>query len=831
MPESDQTMNTDIKQTFRRLWEAACMDAPLRPSVRVHNGYFVLTITGNEAQWETLTKAAGAPDNAERTVDGAVLTVRWPSHADAIFGPDGLIAQRLPNYEVRLPQLHMARLVQRSIEMNEPLVVEAGTGVGKSYAYAAIGMAMNKRILISTSNKALQMQLYKKDIPFLCSIFPGKSVALAVGKGNYACRLKCDAGLPTQDLAAWYERTDTGNVEEIDFPVDWKQLAAMTVDDDCSGRHCSLYADCFYFDAKAQRQAAHVVITNHALLCLHQLYPGAGILPNTDVTVVDEAHKLADYARNTIGAEFKLPSLERTIEMAQPFLDELDTFNEAQRLAAQFERQITTFLETTRDPKGALPQQVGLNDTTFPAGAPLAQALLDLAEEVWAEADLPADGDERKRARRAQRIRALADKVTVMTQPTRLVRWLETGDPVNCKAAPSDVSSFIGELAGVATPAPELAEGPQYTHCARCHRTLTAEKVAILDGHPYGPECIKQIDVLGDAETMLLADWLALDHEQPITPAAASKAVIFCSATLAAPDLSGFLRDAGLPDALQMVAASPFDYQNNALLYLPNGANPQPVDPAWREWVIEEIDRLVVASGGGAFLLFTSITMMQYAADRLRSLWLNRFHTMVQNELPKLEIARRFRDDGNAVLFATKSFFEGVSIDGAALRLVVIDKMPFEAPNPLAQACEADALAFARTHGYTGKTLEMYPFNNLRVPKMIIELKQASGRLIRTATDTGVIAVLDSRVRSSQYGRNQVIPALPPAPVLSNSAVVVDFLRKLRPQTAKLTSTAPSTQAGLHTATATLLAGGNGKPVFHFDALPVRQTESDPLWS
>lgn len=821
-------MNTDIKQTFRRLWEAACMDAPLRPSVQVQDGHFVLTITGNETQWEELTRAAGAPHYAERTVNGTVLTVRWPSHADAIFGANGLIAQRLPNYEVRLPQLHMARLVQRAIEMNEPLVVEAGTGVGKSYAYAAICMAMGKRVVISTSNKALQMQLYKKDIPFLCSIFPGKSVALAVGKSNYACRLKCDAGLPTAELAEWYTGTATGNVEEIEFAVDWKQLAAVTVDDDCGGRHCALYNECFYFDAKAQRQAADVVITNHALLCLHQLYEGAGILPNTDVTVVDEAHKLADYARNAIGFDFKVAGLPRTIETAQPFLDELDNFNDALLAAAQFERQVADFLDNARDPKGAIPAQVGLNENGLPAGMLLATKLFDLADDVFAPEDLPGDSEERKRARRAQRLRTLAQKVHAIAQPARLVRWLETSEQgVTCKAAPSNVTPFIAELTGVTTVAAPAT--PAYTHCARCQRTLTAEKVAILDGKPYGPECIKYVDALGDAETLLLADWLARDHELPTTQVtAASKAVIFCSATLAAPDLSTFLREAGLPDALQMVAASPFDYQNHALLYLPNGAAPTPTDPAWRDWVVEEMDRMVVASGGGAFLLFTSITMMQYAADRLRSLWLNRFHTMVQGELPKLEIARRFRDDGNAVLFATKSFFEGVSIDGAALRLVIVDKMPFEAPNPLSQAMEADILAFAREHGFTGRQLEMYPFDQLRVPKMIIELKQAAGRLIRTATDTGVIAVLDSRIRSSQYGRNKVIPALPPAPLLSNHTVVVDFLHKARP-----VRTAPHQRDAHKLDTAqTLLAGrSNGKPVFHFDALPVRQAESDELWT
>lgn len=832
----------DIKQTFRRLWEAACMDMPTRPSVTVTEEHFQLTITGNEAKWSELTTAAGVPATAQRAIEGDVLTCRWPSHADAIFGKDGMIAQMLPNYEVRLPQLHMARLVQRSIEWNEPVVVEAGTGVGKSYAYAAIAMAMNKRILISTSNKALQMQLYRKDIPFLATLFPGKSVALAQGKGNYACRLKCDKGLPNQALAAWYDNTDSGNVEEIDFAVDWKQLATMTVDDDCGGRHCAFYADCFYYDAKAARQAADVVITNHALLCLHQLHPSAGILPNVDLIVVDEAHKLADYARNAIGVEFRLGAMVRTIDLAQGLVEEPDAYNETTLLAVQFERVVQDYLHNARDPKGNIPAQVGLNQAVLTGGAALAESLRELADEVWGEGNLPVDTEGRKRARRAQRIRSLGDKVAAIAAPNDLVRWIESAsDAITLKAAPSDVSRFIAEMAGVVTPVTSAAETPTYTHCARCHRTLTADKVAVLDGQPFGPECIKYVDELGDAETVLLADWLAMDHAPAAVTSVTSggRAIVFCSATLAAPELTTFLREAGLPDALRMVAASPFNYADNAMLYLPNGASPQPTDAAWRDWVVEEMDRLVVASGGGAFLLFTSNAMMNYAAQTLRALWINRFNVMVQGELPKLEIAKRFRDDGNAVLFATKSFFEGVSIDGAALRLVVVDKMPFEAPNPLSAAMEADALDFARNHGYSGKALEMYPFDSLRVPKMIIELKQAAGRLIRTATDTGVIAVLDSRIRATQYGRNKVIPAMPPAPLLSNAGVVADFLRKQRRPKVVVPSITTADRAAL--AAVEMKRNGKVAPAAitmttHFAALPVAKAvkvedDGDVLWA
>lgn len=816
----------DLKQTFTRLWESACTDQPARQSVTVTDGYFQLRITGNRPNWQMLTEAAGVPDYAERSEDGDVLTCRWLSHSDAIFGEGGLIAQRLDNYEVRDAQIHMGRLVQRSIETGQPAIIEAGTGVGKSYAYAAICMAMGKRVVISTSNKALQAQLMSKDLPFLSTIFPGKSIVLAQGKSNYACKLKAgEKGFKTKELAAWYDETEDGNVETIDFPVTWQELSDFTVDDDCGGKYCPLYYECFYYDAKAKRQNADVVVTNHALLCVHELYPSAGILPNAEVLVVDEAHKLPDYARNAIGAEVRLGAMVKTIDAAQQYVEYLDTFNDAMELGAKFERQIVEYIEASKDAKtGKAPAQIGTNQHTFDAGLALAETLLDLAEEMWSDEDLPTDTASRKQKRRADKVRNLSDKVRLMAQPGELVRWIESSEMPVLKAAPADVSMFIGSIAGV-TPVTSEIETPHYTHCARCHRTLTADKVAILEGRPYGPECIKYVDVAGDAETMFLNDWLALDHDVQPTMPRTSKPVIFCSATLAAPDLSAFMRECGLTDGYRMIAASPFPYADNAMIYLPNGTSPQPQDVTWREWAVEEMDRLVRASGGGAFLLFTSISMMEYAAERLRNSWLNRWQTLKQGEMPKLEIARRFREDGNAVLFATKSFFEGVSIDGQALRLVIVDKMPFEASNPLLQAMESSLMDFARSKGVSGKALEMYPFHHLRVPRMVIELKQASGRLIRTHTDKGVIAILDSRVRSAQYGRQSVIPALPPAPVLSSAPVVYDFLRKCKPLVTPVTE---SDRKALQA-----IKGGRTK---RQEALPIVKTvqyeeNGDVLWA
>ena len=780
--------NNPYNQLMIEAWQSACEDRPLRQSARVADGYFVMTITGNRERWTELCAAAGVPEHAEETVNEATqqLTVRWPSVADSIFNADGLLAQHLPNYEPRLAQLHMARLVQRSIEMKCPALAEAGTGTGKSFAYLAEPLAMGKKVIVAAPTTALQMQLYKKDVPFLLSLpeFAHKKVSYAMGKSRYACRFKAEDPLTgtyainDRRFIAWYETTSSGNLEELDFALDPEDRSKINVDDDCAGRHCPLYDRCFYYAAKAERQAADVIITNHSLLALHQAYEGAGILPPADVLIVDEAHQLADYVRSALGVEFTKVGIEQALHKAQ-HADEDANIDRAEEMALLFVDEVERFMSDKLD------NEVGVrSERCFAAGVELAGVMRTLADAVWNPGEMPEDKDELRKAKAAQAVRSMADNVRVFSEQTvdghvRIVRRERKGTLTYC-AVPYDVSEFIGRLCGVER---TVLHGMDYTRCTRCHRPLTAAKLALLDGKPYGPDCIQAVDVMGDAETVLLADWLAREHPQPETRISdADRPVIFTSATLAAPDFAAFKREAGLTDALTLQARSPFDYEANAMIFVPDADAPVPSGNGRDEhsvYMVETIQTLVEASKGGAFLLFTSYTAMQYAVNALR--WLFEDHgwpVYVQGELPKLEIAKRFREHGSAVLFATKSFWEGVDIQGEALRLVVIDKLPFEAPNPLNTAQEDALRRYAEQKlGYTGNKLQWYPFEAQRVPKMIIDLKQGSGRLIRTRSDYGVIAILDPRVRKTQYGRNSVLPALPPAPVTSQLTQACAFLR------------------------------------------------------
>lgn len=697
-----------MKDILIQYFQEAATGTSKRDSVQIIDGCWQLQIKGGQDKWGKTCALAGVPSSAEQTVNGDTLTVRWPSYADIIFGINGLMAKALPNYEMRPGQLHMARLVQRSIEMGEPFACEAGTGIGKSFAYAAICMAMGKKVIIATSNKALQMQLYNKDIPFLQTLFPGKKMVLAQGKSNYVCWENCRQGVTDQRFADWVQTTKTGSIEELTF--DYPDAGKYTVDEECTGKRCDFYAQCFYFQQKALRNEADVIICNHSLLALNHRFQGAKILPAADVVVVDEAHQLPNYVRNAIGWEYYAGMVRKAL--GKVYDRDQAYVGTAENLLLDFESELTKFISKYGDKQITIP-----SDMTFDSGIELATELYAIAKAVW-----PIDGDvidkeERKKERRAKALRNLAENLTDICAGTAEghVRWVDVDTPKVINV-PFDVSRFIRSMV---------------------EHTFTPSDDQDLED-----------DYENEEPTM---------QGQPV--------YIFASATLATPSLKGFKRECGITHGFELIAQSPFDYENNALLYVPNGATPPPNQPDFLQYLVEEVKGLVTASEGGVFLLFTSWANMKHCCDALRHVFAARFPVYVQGELPKLEIARRFRADGNAILFATKSFWEGVDIPGEALRCVVIDKMPFAAPSPLFKAREATSAN---------------PFTDIALPEMIIDLKQGVGRLVRRSSDKGVIAILDSRIRSKPYGRNIVLKSLPPAKLTHSTALISEFFAQGR---------------------------------------------------
>jgi len=672
----------------------------------VHEGLWRLSIQRADAapsadELESALRAFAVPKGEMTFPSPNLIRLTWPCLADQALGPDSIIAQALPGYEHREPQIHMARLVEVAARLNQCAVIEAGTGTGKSLAYLAPLVMLGKRIVVSTANKALQAQLFYKDIPFLQEHLQPFTAALAKGRQNYLCLHKTESSfggeitLPRPDMHTWYQETETGDLEELDFVLEPDEMEAVTAgDDECLRRHCPLYDQCWYYKAKRARQEAQVVVTNHMLLCLHLLHPEAQILPTADVLVIDEAHQLEGYAINVASVELTPFSFRK--------------LDDDRRISGQaFLNDLALRIEGKPSPRGEGKEtQAGItHDLEYPDGTALAEGLQDDADEIWRDDELPANEEEQALANKAEALRTLAEKIEMLalSTPDGAVRHVELAktrkgsEYVKASFTHFDVSNFLRGLAG------------------------------------------------------------------------SFPTAIYTSATIAAPDFKFFMRRVGISsppgedmeDALTYQADSPFDFRHNARIYLPNGQMPDPRDATYNGAVIDEIRALVLAAGGGAFLLFTSYNAMNQAYYTLRGDW--PFLTLRQGDQSKMAIMRQFLANGSAVLFATKSFWEGVDIKGHALRLVVIDKIPFAQPSPVHVArCD-----------YVEKQGGSW-FADLALPEAILSLKQGFGRLIRTRTDTGVVALLDPRITRKPYGK-RIVTALPPAGVARDVDAVAAF--------------------------------------------------------
>lgn len=747
--------------------QSACLGQPLRPSFQVVDSHFVFKIGGDPDNWQQLCEIVAVPECATRTEADGQLTCRWVSHADAIFGDGGILAGILPGYETREAQLQGARIVQRAIEMGETAVLEAGTGVGKSLMYLMIARAMGKRIIVSTSNRMLQMQLYRKDAPFVADIFPSK-IALVQGKSNFACmeRAQGDGEIKkvSKELHDWYFDTNTGNTQEIDFMVDHKELDKITVNESCTGRQCGFYADCFYFKNKQNIDAADIIICNHMLLALHQRYEQAHILPPGGVIIIDEAHQFQNYVAKVLGEEVRMAGVRNMVDTVRKYDVNMLEIDPA---FSRFEDEISAFGTDTKDNEIAIKTERILKH-----GQSLALSVLGQVSKIWDTSVKPETKDDKRAYNIARRVTTQADKLLTVSRATSAgyVRWLNRTEKCLYNL-PLDVSDFIGGMCGFSKPEPTNRE-----NCAGCGKPLEIN-VAVLNGNGFHPECVTTVDVFGDAEIIHYDEWM--EQEQPPVVIERGSNVVFTSATLGTPNLAPFMREHGISHALQAQLKSPFDYKNNSLLYLPGGDAPSAKAPEFLDYMVEQMSLLVHASKGGAFLLFTSNKAMAYATEKLRRQFERAgYPCYVQGDgYTKLEIVNQMKAKGNGVLFATKSFFEGADIQGDALRLVVIDKMPFLVPSPYSQAQDEYLREIARKEGLVGSAsdLEYYPFNAKRIPDMIIDMKQAAGRLIRSMTDRGVIALLDNRASTTKYGRSQLLPSLPDSKVVRSIDAVRDF--------------------------------------------------------
>src|SRR5215211_5255339 len=623
-----------------------------------------------------------------------------------VFGPDGLIARAHPEYEYRPGQVDMARAVMRAFEEKRHLIVEAGTGTGKTLAYlvpaVAAALGGNGRVIVSTGTKNLQEQLMEKDIPFLQKILPKPfSATYMKGRNNYLClnRLARAQSAPVLDgleevdyfeeVTHWSRESETGDRAELaNLPESlsfWRHIDARS--ESCLVQKCPDFDACFITRMRNRAQDADIVVVNHHLffadLSLRNGNYGS-VLPDYTAVILDEAHLVEEVASEYFGAQvsnYQIDDLVRDLG-ALP-IEEADVDKELTHSVARMSRFSDNFWMGFRDGRG--------EDGRYP-----------IIPGTFARKN--SDGE----------LQATPLGELYMALEGAIARTETTLDALQEK--PPEVESLIRRLREIRFELEFIVTGADRKFVywlERRHRGV------FLRASP--------IDVAG-----LLQD--KLFDEVPT--------VVLTSATLSSGGNFAFIRDRlGLDSAEDLIAESTFDYQSQAILYLPQRM-PDPRDRNWGLAAADEVIRILNATEGRAFVLSTSLAGMQ---SLFENVWAEiDYPCLVQGSASKGQLLKRFRETPNAVLFATSSFWQGVDVRGEQLSCVIIDKLPFAVPT--------DPIVAARQRYIedTGGS----SFYQYSVPQAIIALKQGLGRLIRSTTDRGVIAILDTRLRTKSYGRD-----------------------------------------------------------------------------